>query len=90
MNTEKTHNKTSSASISQTPISINHSYGLITSIMLTAIVLGNMTEEEVDLVNVVEPVREDPPQRDEVHTTPTKDQQRKVGKSISKVMSKRF
>lgn len=41
---------------------------------------GNMTEEEVELVNVVEPVREDPPQRDEVHTTPTRDQQHKVGK----------
>lgn len=26
------------------------------------------------------PVKEDPPQRDEVHTTPTRDQHRKTGK----------
>lgn len=50
------------------------------TVSVLVLMQGNMTEEEVELVNVVEPIREDPPQRDEVHTTPTRDQQHKVGK----------
>lgn len=40
---------------------------------------GNLTEEEVEQANVIEQTKEDPPQRDEVHTTLTRDQHRKAG-----------
>ena len=51
--------------------------------MVSVVVQGNLTEEEVEssFISVIDQGRDDPLQRDEVHTTPSKDERKKSGKS---------